>query len=325
MSTQALDAKNPVSRFRLSGGASGIVIALIVLIVALGVASPRFLSVGNLTDITRQAVFVAIIAFGATLVIAMRGIDLSVGSTLAFTGLIAADLMNRGFNPYVSVAASLALGTLIGVVNGVLVAKVKIADFIVTMAMMVITRGLIMVYTEGIPLTGLSNPSFQVFGQGFVGFVPMPVLVTILTFAGVYFLLYQTRFGRYTLSIGSNPEAARLVGIRIDRIKIAVYALTGLLAALSGVLLTSRLEAAMPEAGEGYELDVIAAVVMGGTSLAGGKASLLGTAAGAVLMAVVRNGLNILNVNTFWHQVVIGAIILLAVCADKFGGRSRDT
>lgn len=325
MSTQALDPKTPVSKFRLSGGASGIVIALIVLIVALGVASPRFLSVGNLTDITRQAVFVAIIAFGATLVIAMRGIDLSVGSTLAFTGLIAADLMNRGFNPYLSVGASLAVGTLIGIVNGVLVAKVKIADFIVTMAMMVITRGLIMVYTEGIPLTGLSNPSFQVFGQGFAGFVPMPVLVTILTFAAVYFLLYQTRFGRYTLSIGSNPEAARLVGIRIDRIKIAVYALTGFLAALSGVLLTSRLEAAMPEAGEGYELDVIAAVVMGGTSLAGGRASLLGTAAGAVLMAVVRNGLNILNVNTFWHQVVIGAIILLAVCADKFGGRSRDT
>jgi ribose transport system permease protein len=325
MSTQALDAKTTVSKFRLSGGASGIVIALIVLIVALGVASPRFLSVGNLTDITRQAVFVAIIAFGATLVIAMRGIDLSVGSTLAFTGLIAADLMNRAFNPSVSVAASLAVGTLIGIVNGVLVAKVRIADFIVTMAMMVITRGLIMVYTEGIPLTGLSNPSFQAFGQGFVGFVPMPVLVTILTFAAVYFLLYQTRFGRYTLSIGSNPEAARLVGIRIDRIKIAVYALTGFLAALSGVLLTSRLEAAMPEAGEGYELDVIAAVVMGGTSLAGGKASLLGTAAGAVLMAVVRNGLNILNVNTFWHQVVIGAIILLAVCADKFGGRSRDT
>ncbi|MDA9433658.1 ribose ABC transporter permease [Bradyrhizobium sp. CCBAU 51627] len=309
----------------MSGGASGIVIALIVLIVALGVASPRFLSVGNLTDITRQAVFVAIIAFGATLVIAMRGIDLSVGSTLAFTGLIAADLMNCGFNPFVGVAASLAVGTLIGIVNGVLVAKVRIADFIVTMAMMVITRGLIMVYTEGIPLTGLSNPSFQAFGQGFVGFVPMPVLVTILTFAAVYFLLYQTRFGRYTLSIGSNPEAARLVGIRIDRVKIAVYALTGFLAALSGVLLTSRLEAAMPEAGEGYELDVIAAVVMGGTSLAGGKASLLGTAAGAVLMAVVRNGLNILNVNTFWHQVVIGAIILLAVCADKFGGRSRDT
>ncbi|SFO93852.1 ribose transport system permease protein [Bradyrhizobium sp. Ghvi] len=325
MSTQALDTKTPVSKFRLSGGASGIVIALIVIIVALGVASPRFLSVGNLTDITRQAVFVAIIAFGATLVIAMRGIDLSVGSTLAFTGLIAADLMNRGLNPYLSVGASLAVGTLIGIVNGVLVAKVKIADFIVTMAMMVITRGLIMVYTEGIPLTGLSNPSFQVFGQGFVGFVPMPVLVTILTFAAVYFLLYQTRFGRYTLSIGSNPEAARLVGIRIDRIKIAVYALTGYLAALSGVLLTSRLEAAMPEAGEGYELDVIAAVVMGGTSLAGGRASLLGTAAGAVLMAVVRNGLNILNVNTFWHQVVIGAIILLAVCADKFGGRSRDT
>lgn len=324
MLASALDVRSLGSKFNLSGGASGIVIALIVLIAALGFASPRFLSLGNLTDITRQAVFVAIIAFGATLVIAMRGIDLSVGSTLALTGLIAADLMNRGFNPYMAVGASLAAGALIGVVNGVLVAKVKIADFIVTMAMMVMTRGLIMVYTEGIPVTGLSNPTFQVFGQGFVWLVPMPVLITILTFSAIYFLLYQTRFGRYTLSIGSNPEAARLVGIRIDRIKIAVYALTGFLAALSGVLLTSRLEAAMPEAGEGYELDVIAAVVMGGTSLAGGKASLLGTAAGAILMAVVRNGLNILNVNTFWHQVVIGAIILMAVCVDKLGGRSRE-
>ncbi|MBH5397794.1 ribose ABC transporter permease [Bradyrhizobium sp. CNPSo 4010] len=324
MSAQTLGVKSLGSRFKLSGGGSGILIALIVLIAALGLASPRFLSLGNLTDITRQAVFVAIIAFGATLVIAMRGIDLSVGSTLAFTGLIAADLMNRGFNPFASVAASLAAGTLIGIVNGVLVAKVKIADFIVTMAMMVMTRGLIMVYTEGIPLTGLSNPTFQMFGQGFVWLVPMPVLITIVTFLAIYFLLYQTRFGRYTLSIGSNPEAARLVGIRIDHIKITVYALTGFLAALSGVLLTSRLEAAMPEAGEGYELDVIAAVVMGGTSLAGGKASLLGTAAGAILMAVVRNGLNILNVNTFWHQVVIGAIILMAVCADKFGGRLKE-
>ena len=296
----------------------GIFIAFVLLVVGLSIASPTFLTFSNITDVTRQAVFIAIIAFGATFVIGMGGIDLSVGANLALSSLVAAHMMLSGLNVYLAVVGGLIFGALIGMINGVLIAKVGITDFIVTMSVMVICRGIINVYTEGIPMTGLVDPRFQFFGQALLGPLPMPVVITILVFGLCYFLMYKTRFGRYTLSIGSNAEAARLVGINIPSIKIMVYSFTGLLAALSGVLLTSRLEAAMPEAGGGYELDVIAAVVMGGTSLSGGKASLVGTAIGAILMAVVRNGLNLLNVNTFWHQVVIGSIILIAVAADRF-------
>jgi ribose transport system permease protein len=296
----------------------GIFIAFVLLVVGLSIASPTFLTFSNITDVTRQAVFIAIIAFGATFVIGMGGIDLSVGANLALSSLVAAHMMLSGLNVYLAVVGGLIFGALIGMINGVLIAKVGITDFIVTMSVMVICRGIINVYTEGIPMTGLVDPGFQFFGQALLGPLPMPVVITILVFGLCYFLMYKTRFGRYTLSIGSNAEAARLVGINIPSIKIMVYAFTGLLAALSGILLTSRLEAAMPEAGGGYELDVIAAVVMGGTSLSGGKASLVGTAIGAILMAVVRNGLNLLNVNTFWHQVVIGSIILIAVAADRF-------
>ena len=296
----------------------GIFVAFVLLVIGLSIASPTFLTFSNVTDVTRQAVFIAIIAFGATFVIGMGGIDLSVGANLALSSLVAAHMMLSGLNVYVAVVGGLIFGALVGMINGLLIAKVGITDFIVTMSVMVICRGIINVYTEGIPMTGLVDPKFQFFGQALLGPFPMPVLITILVFALCYFLLYKTRFGRYTLSIGSNTEAARLVGINIPTIKIMVYSFTGLLAALSGILLTSRLEAAMPEAGGGYELDVIAAVVMGGTSLSGGKASLVGTAIGAILMAVVRNGLNLLNVNTFWHQVVIGSIILVAVAADRF-------
>jgi ribose transport system permease protein len=317
---QAIAGKNR-ARFILTGvtksSSFGIGLAFVLLVVGLSIASPTFLTLSNLTDVTRQAVPVAIIAFGATFVIGMGGIDLSVGSTLALSSIVSAHMMLSGINVYLAVLAGLMLGALIGSINGVLIAKVGITDFIVTMAVMVISRGIINVYTEGIPKTGLSNPSFQFLGQGLIGPLPMPVIDTVALFGICFFLLYRTRFGRYTLSIGSNTDAARLVGINIPKIKILVYAMTGLLSALAGILLTSRLEAAMPEAGGGYELDVIAAVVMGGTSLAGGKASLMGTAIGAVLMTVVRNGLNLLNVNTFWHQVVIGTIILIAVAADR--------
>lgn len=323
-SSRTLKSERPwteAARSKLSGSSGGIVVAFLIIVIGLSIAAPQFLTLENITDVTRQAVFIAIIAFGATFVIGMGGIDLSVGSTLALSSIVMADLILRGSNIYLAMLVCLVLGAFIGLINGFLIAVVGISDFIVTLAVMVITRGIIMVYTEGIPKTGVSDPAFRFFGQAVVGPFPMPVLVMLAVFALCFFLLYRTRFGRYTLSIGSNTEAARLVGIDIREIKILVYTFTGLLSALSGILLTSRLEAAMPEAGQGYELDVIAAVVMGGTSLAGGKASLIGTAIGAVLMAVVRNGLNLLNVNTFWHQVVIGALILIAVSADRFGAK----
>ncbi|MEY9830730.1 ABC transporter permease [Sinorhizobium fredii] len=311
-------------KFGLASGNAGVYIAFVVLLVALGFAAPRFFTVGNLTDVLRQAVPIAVIAFGATFVIGMRGIDLSVGSTLALTGLVTANLLVLGYSVPVACLAGLALGAFIGVINGLLITKIGITDFIATMAIMVVSRGVVMVYTQGIPITGASDPAFRMIGQSYLAGVPVPVVLTVIVFAAAFYLLYYTRFGRFVLSIGSNPDAARLVGIPTDKVKIAVYVLAGVLSAFAGIMLTSRLESAMPEAGQGYELDVIAAVVIGGTGLSGGRATLFGTVVGAVLMAVVRNGLNLLNVNTFWHQVVIGTIILVAVAADRFN-RSRKT
>ncbi|WP_291300490.1 ABC transporter permease [Desulfosporosinus sp. BICA1-9] len=302
----------------ISGSGGGIIIAFCLLIVILSIASPHFMTVSNITIIIRQAVFVAIIGFGMTFVIGMGGIDLSVGATMSICGLVAADLILKGQNIFFAILVALIIGTFIGFINGLLISKVGIADFITTLAIMSILRGIIMVYSKGMPIYGLRFPELQYLAQGFIGPVPVPVLLTVISMILCYYLMYRTKFGRYTLSIGSNSEAARLVGINITKIKILVYSLTGLLAAIAGVLLTSRLEAAMPEAGMGYELDVIAATVIGGTSLSGGKASLIGTAVGAVLMAVVRNGLNLLNINVFWHQVVIGSIILIAVGIDRF-------
>ncbi|MGN7802472.1 MULTISPECIES: ABC transporter permease [Ensifer] len=324
MSDVAATRTWPALKFGRNSGNAGVFVAFAVLLIALGFAAPRFFTVGNLTDVLRQAVPIAVISFGATFVIGMRGIDLSVGSTLALTGLATANLIVLGYPVTIACAAGIAVGAVIGFVNGILITKIGISDFIATMAVMVISRGIVMVYTQGIPIVGASDPSFRAIGQSYLAGVPVPVILTVLVFAVVYYLMYYTRFGRFVLSIGSNPDAAHLVGIPTDKVRIAVYVLGGVLASFAGVLLTSRLEAAMPEAGQGYELDVIAAVVIGGTGLSGGRATLVGTAVGAVLMAVVRNALNLLNVNTFWHQVVIGTIILIAVAADRFNRRQKS-
>lgn len=299
----------------------GIYIAFLVLVIALTIFSPAFLSVTNITNVLRQAVYVSVIVYGAIFVMAMGGIDLSVGSTMAICGLAVGELMLSGVNTPLSILIALILGAAIGFFNGFLIDKIKIAPFIATMATMTITRGVINVVTKGIPQSGLNSENFTVFGQGTIGIIPIPVIIALIIFAIAYFLLNWTRFGRYILSIGSNVEAARLVGINISKMKLLVYSLTGLMSALAGILLTARMESAMPDAGEGYELDVIAAAVIGGTSLDGGKASLVGTAVGALLMAVVRNGLNLLSINTFWHKVVMGVIILIAVSIDRISAQ----
>jgi len=299
----------------------GIVIAFLVLCMVLTIASPRFLTATNLLIVARQTVFVMIIGFAMTFVIGMGGIDLSVGATLALCGAVTARLLLDGVNVWVAMLAALVLGTFIGAVNGFLIAKLGMTDFIATLGMMSILRGIIMVFTHGVPFFGLQIPTFQWFAQGYIGPIPVPVIITALLFLVCLFILKKTRLGRFVLAIGSNQDAARLVGINIAEVKIIVYAFCGLMAAASGLLLTSRLEAAMPEAGEGYELDVIAATVIGGTSLAGGRANLLGTVVGAMVMGVVRNGLNLLSINVFWHQVVIGSIILIAVGIDQLSQR----
>jgi ribose transport system permease protein len=259
---------------------------------------------------------VLIISLAMTFVIATGGIDLSVGAILAITGVFVAKMLLGGWSLFVVIPGALLLGAVLGLINGLLIAGIGIADFIATLGMLSILRGAVMLITRGVPVFGLQNRAFRFLAQGFIGPIPFPIILTVVLFGICFFVMERTRFGRYVIALGSNREAAILVGIRIRKIKIIVYTMSGIFAAISAVLLTSRMEAAMPEAGSGWELDVIAATVIGGTSLAGGNAYLVGTVLGALVMAVVRNGLNLLSVNVFWHQVVIGVIILTAVALD---------
>jgi ribose transport system permease protein len=308
------------SRIDFSRG-GGIIIAFIVLCAVLSFASPHFLTLENLMTVARQTVFVMLIGFAMTFVIGMGGIDLSVGAILALCGAVAAKMLLTGSSVSLTIITALALGTFIGVLNGLMVAILGITDFIATLGTMSVLRGVIMVFTHGVPFFGLQIAGFQWLAQGYVGPVPVPVIITTLLFLLCLFVLRKMRLGRYLLAIGSNKEAAGLVGINVKLVKIVIYAISGFFCAISGLLLTSRLEAAMPEAGLGYELDVIAAVIIGGTSLSGGRANLLGTVVGAMVMGVVRNGLNLLQINVFWHQVVIGTIILIAVGIDRLSQR----
>jgi ribose transport system permease protein len=302
----------------------GLVLAFVLMFIALSIASKNFLTVQNLLTILNQTSFVAIISIGMTLVIAMGGIDLSVGSALSLSGMIAGDMMLHGVNVYLAILITLAFGFSIGLLNGTLIAKLKITDFIVTLSMMTILAGVLRVYTLGRPFFGLKWPAFTQFGQGNIFGVSIPFVITLCIVAVFYFITYKTTFGRYAISIGSNSEAARLVGINIAKVKILVYGFTGMLAALAGTLVASRVSTAMPDAGLGYELNVIAATVIGGTSLSGGKASIIGALIGSIMMTMVNNGLNILNISSSWHQIVIGVIILLAVGLDTLSNRKTE-
>ena len=326
MRTEGKKVSNAITfvRKRLFGNVGGIVIAFILLCVGLSIASPVFLSVENLMIVARQAVFVLIIGFAMTFVIALAGIDLSVGAILAITGVFVAKMLTLGWSLWVVIICALGVGAGFGLINGLLIAGIGMADFIATLGMLSIIRGLVMLLTRGVPIFGLQVAPFQYLAQGYVGPVPFPLIITIILFIICFFIMERTRFGRFVIAIGSNTEAARLVGIGIKKVKIIVYVMSGIFSAISAILLTSRMEASMPEAGSGYELDVIAVTVIGGTSLSGGKASLVGTVLGALVMAVVRNGLNLLSVNVFWHQVVIGVIILSAVSLDTISKREKE-
>jgi ribose transport system permease protein len=293
----------------------GLLIGFILLCALLTMVSPVFLTPINLLNVALQASVVAILAFGQTFVILSAGIDLSVGSVLALTGAVMA--MQTGQNGVlVGILVGLLAGAVLGALNGLFVTRARVAPFIATLAMLAIARGLTYIYTQGSPIR-VDQPAFNVFGQGTVGAVPVPVVIMLAVFVVCLVVLTQTRFGRYVFAIGSNPEVTRLAGVPIDRYVVAVYAISGLLAALGGLILTGRLAAADPNAATGYELDVIAAVVIGGTSLFGGRGGVFGTLIGALIIAVVGNGMVLLNVNPFWTQAVKGAIILIAVLPDS--------
>ena len=294
----------------------GILFAFILLMVVLAFLSDSFLTVNNLLNIARQVSINAIIAAGMTFVILTFGIDLSVGSVLAFSGAIIAGLLSRGHPLVVGIGAGLLVGGLIGLVNGLIITKGGVQPFIATLGMLTIARGATLVYTDGRPITGLPD-AFVWLGAGEIARIPVPVVIMTFVFAASYVVLTQTVLGRYIYAIGGNEEATRLSGVNVAFYKTLAYVISGALSALSAVILTARLNSAQPTAGMGYELDAIAAVVLGGTTLAGGEGGIAGTLLGALIIGVLNNGLNLLNVSSFYQQVVKGVVILLAVLLDR--------
>ena len=295
-------------------------VGLLVLITIVTILSPSFLSTKNIFNILRQTSVNGIIAAGMTFVILTGGIDLSVGSILAISGAVCASLLASGQNIIIAVLAALIIGAMVGFLNGFIITKGKLQPFIATLATMTILRGLTLVYTDGKPITLGSGDLAIKFGQiggGKIFGTPTPALIMILVFAICAFVLKNTQMGRYTYALGSNEEATKLSGLNTDKIKIAVYTISGILASVAGIIITSRLFSAQPTAGDGYELDAIAAVVLGGTSLTGGRGKITGTIIGALIIGVLSNALNILDVSSYYQMMVKVDIILVAVLLDR--------
>lgn len=291
-------------------------IGLVLLCIVITIVTPNFLSVSNITNVFTQVSVNAIIAIGMTFVILTGGIDLSVGSTLAISGAVGASIVKSTGNVFLAIIVAAVIGIAVGLINGLLVSKGKLQAFIVTLATMTIFRGATLVFTDGTPISKLPE-AFVKIGNGKLGFMPIPVIITIIIAIIAVYALSQTRFGRYLYALGGNEDASRLSGINTDKIKTLVYVVSGFASAIAGVIITSRIGSASPNAGTGFELDAIAAVVIGGTSLAGGEGTITGTLIGALIIGVLNNGLNLMNVSPFYQSIVKGLVILIAVLLDK--------
>ncbi len=297
---------------------SGALIGLIVLFFVISCLNSSFIDPGNLKNLLRQVSINALISFGMTFVILTGGIDLSVGSILALSSALMGSFIVSGMDPILGIVVACLIGAALGSVNGLIITYGKVAPFIATLATMTIFRGLTLVYTNGNPISGLTeDENFLNFGQGYFFDIPVPAIMMLLMFGILYFILHKTPLGRKTYAVGGNEKVSFIAGIKINRIKIFAYTVTGMLCGMAGAILTSRLNSAQPTAGTGYELDAIAAVVLGGTSLSGGKGRIVGTLIGALIIGTLNNGLNILNVSSFYQQVVKGIVILLAVLMDR--------
>lgn len=295
--------------------------ALLLLVIVLTLASPHFLTLSNLANVTRQLAVLVIVSVGMTFVIISGGIDLSVGSVLALAGVVLGGLVARyEFTLPVAMLGAMIAGTLAGGLNGFLIGYARIPPFITTLGMYSAARGLALVYTNGLSIS-VRNPNLRFVAEGSLLGLPVPLLVAAsVTGLGMY-VLGRTVVGRYTYAIGGNEEAARLSGIDVRRLKLIIYGLGGLCAGIGSIIWTARIGSGQPIAGTFLELDAIAAVVIGGTSLSGGKGNLLGTVVGALIIGFIRNGLNLLNINAFWQMVVIGSVIVLAVFIDRLRER----
>ena len=314
----------PLIRHPLLRQYGGIVIALIILCTVFTIANSRFLSLANFMNIFQQVAVVAIAAFGMTWVILLGEIDLSVGSVLALTGAFAASMIAADISVWLVVPAILLSGALLGSFSGLLVAKGGIQPFIATLVTMTLLRGVTMVYTDGRPISsGFSDnaDAFAAIGIGDLAGVPVPVWIMAAVFLLAWYLLKHTPMGRYIYAVGGNLEATRLSGINTGKVLVFVYAMSGLFAALAGLIVTARLSSAQPTSGASYELDAIAAVVVGGTSLMGGKGKITGTLIGALIIGFLNNALNLLDVSAYYQTIAKSIVILVAVLADNYLGR----
>lgn len=293
-------------------------IGLILLVIIISVLNSAFLEPSNLFNLLRQVSINGLIAFGMTFVILTGGIDLSVGSTLALSSALIAILMVSGVDSMIALLVGCIFGAILGAINRLLITLGKMAPFIATLATMTVFRGLTLVITDGNPITNLNGSyAFQLFGRGYFLGIPVPAVTMFITFIILYIILHKTIFGRQTYAMGGNEKAAFISGIKVNKLKIMIYSLAGLMSAMAGAILTSRLNSAQPTAGMSYELDAIAAVVLGGTSLTGGKGRILGTLIGVLIIGVLNNGLNLLGVSSFYQQVVKGVVIIIAVLIDR--------
>lgn len=310
------------TRFR-NIGQYGIFLAFGILCLVLALSTPKFFTVPNLMIIGTQVSINALLAFGVTFVIITGGIDLSLGSMVAVTGVVAATFAHPDTYPVlVPILAGLLAGVAIGAFNGFVVTKSKVPPFIVTLGTMTIGRGLALILSKGRPISNLSE-EFNFIGGGNIAGIPFPIIILIVAFVICSVLLNKTVLGRYMYAVGGNEPAARASGIKVNNVKMWVYTICGLLSAMGGILLTSRITTGQPNAGTGFELDAIAAAIIGGTSTSGGTGTITGTLIGALLIGVISNSLDLLNVTSYYQQVVMGVIIIGAVVLDSRGRKGN--
>lgn len=295
----------------------GIIVAFVVLVAVLAMASPFFMTWNNWANIIRQTAINGILAVGVTFVILGKGIDLSVGSIAALSGAVAASFVvtPEPTGMALGLLAGIATGTVLGLFNGACVAWLKLPAFVVTLGMLSIARGMVYIFTDGRPISNLT-PEFLWLGSGYFLGIPVPIIALAAVFGVCWFVLRYSVFGRHIYAVGGSTHAARTGGIRVNRVVVATYMVSGFLAAIAGMILTARTTAALPQAGVAYELDAIAAVVIGGTSLSGGRGTLVGTLMGALIIGTINNGLDLMGVSSYYQQIVKGLIIIAAVSLD---------
>jgi ribose transport system permease protein len=305
----------PNTFLTMRGRQFGTLLGLLALVIVLWILTPHFLTISNLLNIAEQTAIIAVIAAGMTFVIITAGIDLSVGSVLAFSGVVLATTLHAGVPLPIALLAGIAAGVLCGACNGLLITFGKLPPFIATLGMMSVARGAALLFTEGRPISGFAD-TFRYLATGKVLGLPAPVIIMTGVFLIAHFVLTKTKLGRYAYAIGGNEEATILSGVNVKLYKTMIYGLCGGLSGLAAILLTARLNSAQPIAGIMYELDAIAATVIGGTSLMGGQGNVIGTLIGALIIGVLRNGLNLLSISSFTQQIVIGLVIIVAVLFD---------